>query len=264
MSASLAARLAVALGCVAWAGCKVGSTETADASDGGGDAAVDARLDSAPAVTCHIADVAWLPDVGQYLVLTTTGRALVLDGAGGLVSNRAIGDHAGLVAACGGSAVGCQIDAVTWRSPTERFVVVNGAIYSLDAALATAGQPLALTSIPGAVAGPCAGVTGVCHLDALVWRDDQQRFVAVGQGSAFVIDAAGALVSSSSLRSIPTLAAGPCATQVGPCHIDALTHRAPVLHYIASDHLYNLDATTGEPGGSAPLTDFTGLAGVCN
>jgi hypothetical protein len=257
-----APRLLVLVG-LGLGGCVVGggAASTDAGSDAPRDAPIDVPLDAAPG--CRVADAAWLPDVSQYVILTTTGRVVRLDADGGAISDRAMSDYPGLVAACGGTAVGCQVDAITWRSPTERIVVVGGALYTLDTAMTTAGAPLALSAIPGAVAGPCAGVVGVCHLDGLVWRDDLQRFIAVAQGNQYTLDVAGALVSTMSLRANPTLAAGPCATQVGACRVDAITYRAPVYHVIAADYLFNLDGTTGASGGMAPLTDFAGLAPLC-
>jgi hypothetical protein len=148
--------------------------------------------DARPPTTCAIADVAWLPSVNQYLVVSTTGRALRLDADGGLISNQPFAAYAGLAAACGASGAGCQLDAVTARSPTQILVVAYGTLWTLDQNLAAVAQQ-PLTSVPGVAAGPCAGVAGTCHVEALTWRDDTQQYLVIARGNVYSLDATGAL-----------------------------------------------------------------------
>lgn len=235
---------------------------------------VDARADAlapgdvtapdAPAnLGCHIADATWMASSNQYLVLSKTGRAVVLDPNGGPVSDRPFGDYGGLVTVCGGATLDCQIDAVAWHSASEIFVVARGYIWSLNAQLTAAGPPQALLGIPGVAAGPCAGVTGTCHVDGLLWREDLQQFLAIARGNVYTIAADLSLVATSAVTSFSGLAQGPCAAQAGVCHVDAAMYRAPVYQVIYGNTLYNLDATTGAGNGTAPLTAFSGLHGVC-
>lgn len=226
--------------------------------------------DARPPTTCAIADVAWLPSVNQYLVVSTTGRALRLDADGGLISNQPFAAYAGLAAACGASGAGCQLDAVTARSPTQILVVAYGTLWTLDQNLAAVAQQ-PLTSVPGVAAGPCAGVAGTCHVEALVWRDDTQQYLVIARGNVYSLDATGALVATSPMTSFAGLAAGPCALYPGTCHLAAATFRPPVYQVVDSDgttttssrNLYNVDGTTGAAAGTAALTTVPGLAGIC-
>lgn len=226
--------------------------------------------DARPPTTCAIADVAWLPSVNQYLVVSTTGRALRLDADGGLISNQPFAAYAGLAAACGASGAGCQLDAVTARSPTQILVVAYGTLWTLDQNLAAVAQQ-SLTSVPGVAAGPCAGVAGTCHVEALTWRDDTQQYLVIARGNVYSLDATGALVATSPMTSFAGLAAGPCALYPGTCHLAAATFRPPVYQVVDSDgttttgsrNLYNVDGTTGAAAGTAALTTVPGLAGIC-
>lgn len=226
--------------------------------------------DARPPTTCAIADVAWLPSVNQYLVVSTTGRALRLDADGGLISNQPFAAYAGLAAACGASGAGCQLDAVTARSPTQILVVAYGTLWTLDQNLAAVAQQ-PLTSVPGVAAGPCAGVAGTCHVEALTWRDDTQQYLVIARGNVYSLDATGALVATSPMTSFAGLAAGPCALYPGTCHLAAATFRPPVYQVVDSDgttatgsrNLYNVDGTTGAAAGTAALTTVPGLAGIC-
>jgi len=226
--------------------------------------------DARPPTTCAIADVAWLPSVNQYLVVSTTGRALRLDADGGLISNQPFAAYAGLAAACGASGAGCQLDAVTARSPTQILVVAYGTLWTLDQNLAAVAQQ-SLTSVPGVAAGPCAGVAGTCHVEALTWRDDTQQYLVIARGNVYSLDATGALVATSPMTSFAGLAAGPCALYPGTCHLAAATFRPPVYQVVDSDgttttgsrNLYNVDGTTGAAAGTAALTTVPGLAAIC-
>lgn len=231
----------------------------------GPDLPVDAAPspDAPPGIHCAVSDATWLPTTSRYLVLGGASRAVFLDANGGLISDRPYSDYPGLVAVCGPSTANCQIDAIVPRTATGLQVIARGQIWTIDQDLGNPSAAQPLTAISGLAAGPCAGVVGTCHVEGVAWREQFQQYLVVARGIVYTLDANGALVTSSPISAFPGIAQGPCLLQSGTCQLDAVISRPPVIQVIAKDSLYNIDNLTGALTGSAPLTSFSGLTGVC-
>ncbi len=244
--------------------------------DGALDGALDAFMESGvdaseagpiDAGVCSVDDGTWIPSSAQYHVIAK-GSLWRLDAVGKLVSSSTLASISGMVQGPCASQVGtCHIDALTWRDDVAEYHLVNGGrLWRLDDHGVLLGST-ALTNFSGIASGPCFGKTGAaCVFEAGAWRQDFAEYELVADGTIWGVSLAGTITASRPLLSIPGVAAGPCAGQVGTCHVEGFTYRPDTLEYhvIAKGNLYVI-AADGALVRTVALTSFSGLAnGPCN
>lgn len=152
-------------------------------------------------------------------------------------------------------------DVTTADVVTDAGVTDAGADAAKDATANDASADAAKDAAPDVDAA-----LPLCTVDDGAWVAGAAQYHIVAKGTLWRISSTGALVSSTALSTMTGWATGPCAGQVGTCHIDAMTWREDVAEYhvVHGGKLWRLD-DHGVLLGSTALTSYPGIAsGPCS
>ncbi len=223
----------IALAFVVLAGCSAGTAAgTSGSSDPGATSGDAGRTDASHADGAAIDE----PDAATDTDASIPFDAAVKDSGGRDVSVADVGTDAPVVDASADAGKDASADAADAAADASKDAASDA-----DAAAAT------------------------CTVDDGAWVAGSAQYHIVAKGTLWRISSAGAAVSSTALSSLAGWVSGPCAGQVGTCHIDAMTWREDVAEYhvVHGGKLWRLD-DHGVLLGSTALTSYPGIAaGPC-
>lgn len=165
----------------------------------------------------------------------------------------------------------CNIDAITWVAPQNKYLVAaKGKAWSIDGAGNLLGAEVDIRAMPGMANGPCAGQAGDCRLDALTLDSKRGYYFAFWGTRVWAFDGNGTPLVNNLYADVAGLAAGPCAAQpAGACRIEGAMYQADqdVINVTVGDKFWGLNAANYQLSGPAAgqsITVAPGGVAVCN
>ena len=185
-----------------------------------------------------------------------TGDAAIGDGAtpDGATGDASGGDggSSGVPTCTDGAKNGGETDVDCGGTCAARCAVGKACAVSADCTSGTCGATK-----------PCVAAPALCKIDGFSWVAAQNKYLVIAKGKAWWLDGSNALVGAGiDLYTLPGLASGPCAGQVGDCRIDAMAYRndGNQVYIFRGSHVWVLNENI------APVSDFefTQIPGLVN
>lgn len=179
------------------------------------------------------------------------GDGATTDGATGDASG-GDGGTSGVPTCTDGAKNGGETDVDCGGTCAVRCAIGKACAVSADCASGTCGATKT-----------CVAAPALCKIDGFTWVAAQNKYLVIAKGKAWWLDGSNALVGAGiDLYTLPGLANGPCAGQVGACRIDAMAYRndGNQVYIFRGSHVWVLNENI------APVSDFefTQIPGLVN